>query len=160
MRYCLNVGFRFLAGAHDIRPREVEHIPDSFAAATLWLDGLVMNGDRTPANPNVLSWHGSHWLIDHGAALHFQHWWSRVTESSPREAFSVETHLFARRRTELRQFDEQFAALVDRDALERALDAVPDELLSALAVESSPRRTRAAYVAFLWKRRTPPRPFL
>jgi hypothetical protein len=33
----------------------------------------VMNLDRTPRNPNLLTWHGRTWLIDHGAALYPQH---------------------------------------------------------------------------------------
>ncbi len=45
------------------------------AAAIVWLDALVTNIDRTPRNPNLLTWQDDLWLIDHGAALYVQHTW-------------------------------------------------------------------------------------
>ncbi len=39
----------------------------------MWLDAYLTNVDRTPRNPNLLRWHGTIWLIDHGAALYLQH---------------------------------------------------------------------------------------
>ena len=39
----------------------------------MWLDALVTNVDRTPRNPNLLRWHGTLYLIDHGAALYAFH---------------------------------------------------------------------------------------
>lgn len=156
----LNVGFRLLDGAVDLHRGECCNVSDFFAAATLWLDGLVMNTDRTEANPNILSWHQSYWLIDHGAALPFHHWWQLVTEDSPREPFSLNAHFFHSRRTAMAEFDDHFAKLVDRKSIERALNQVPDELLVGAGMEATPQRTRAAYAAFLWKRRSCPRPFL
>lgn len=50
----LNVGYRFLEGAVDIKTKDSRQISDHFAAATLWLDALVMNTDRSQANPNIL----------------------------------------------------------------------------------------------------------
>ncbi len=35
----------------------------------MWFDALITNIDRTPRNPNMLTWHDRPWLIDHGAAL-------------------------------------------------------------------------------------------
>jgi len=46
--------------------------PDE-AAAIVWFDWLTTNIDRTPRNPNLLTWHGRVWLIDHGAAFFRQH---------------------------------------------------------------------------------------
>jgi hypothetical protein len=48
-------------------------VDPEFCANVVWLDALVMNLDRTPRNPNLLTWHGRTWLIDHGAALYPQH---------------------------------------------------------------------------------------
>src|SRR3954454_2704448 len=36
----LNLGFRFLEGAREIRPEEVEKAPDALACPVLWLDAL------------------------------------------------------------------------------------------------------------------------
>ena len=38
-----------------------------------WFDALIANADRSWRNPNLLFWHGALYLIDHGAALTFQH---------------------------------------------------------------------------------------
>ena len=156
----LNVGFRYLDDARDLRIRDMSHISSSFATATLWLDGLTMNIDRTEANPNVVLWRGGPWLIDNGASLSFQHWWPQVTEDSPRVASFHGEHLFSAWRDAASLVDEKYAALVDRDALEAAMRAVPDELVAAASSDGRPERTRAAYVAFLHKRCKAPRPFL
>jgi hypothetical protein len=65
---------------------------------------------------------------------------------------------------ELASWDQAMAAALPRSALEQAVDAVPDDfllpLLPAHAGGSELRREREAYVAFLWKRLKPPRPFV
>lgn len=154
----LNVGLRYLEGAATPRPEAFRAFDDDFAARVLWLDGLTQNPDRTPANPNVLAWHGRPWLIDHGAALGFHHDWAGVTEDAPREQSRYEHHLFGERAGLLARFDAELARLIDRRALDAALAAVPDELLEAASRDPA-ARTRAAYAAFLWKRLKAPRPF-
>jgi hypothetical protein len=67
----LNLGVDFLPGALPYAPARP---PDpALAAAVVWLDAPVENVDRTPRNPNLLTWHGNLWLIDHGAALWVHH---------------------------------------------------------------------------------------
>jgi hypothetical protein len=67
----VNLGVDFLPGALPYAPARP---PDpALAAAVVWLDALVENVDRTPRNPNLLTWHGNLWLIDHGAALWVHH---------------------------------------------------------------------------------------
>jgi hypothetical protein len=67
----INLGVDFLPGAMPYNPTQP---PDSqLAADVVWLDALVTNVDRTPRNPNLLRWHGSLYLIDHGAALYAFH---------------------------------------------------------------------------------------
>jgi hypothetical protein len=139
-------------------------------AAILWLDRLVMNPDRTTCNPNLLWWSGHLWPIDHGACLGFQYAWGRVTEASPREPrLMPDAHLFESGvpRDDLRAADETLAPRLNRDVLEAAVAAVPESFLRPLLgigenAEPGSRvaRRRAAYVAFLWKRLTAPRPFL
>jgi hypothetical protein len=126
----------------------------------VWLDGLVQNPDRTVKNPNLLWSHNQLWLVDHGAALGFQHDWPAVTEASPRSGrWSVTGHVLRSRASRVVAMDEPLAARVHRGALEAALDSVPDDFLVEDGGEAL-RRRRAAYVAFLWKRLTSPRPFV
>lgn len=68
-----NLGMDFLPGALPF-DGNASHGPDpDEAAAIVWFDWLVTNVDRTPRNPNMLTWHGELWLIDHGAAFFRQH---------------------------------------------------------------------------------------
>ena len=77
----------------------------------LWLDGLVMNPDRTAQNPNILLWHKRPWLIDHGAALSFHYDWADVNEQAPREAGpTLAQHLFAAHALPLSAVDAAAAA--------------------------------------------------
>lgn len=155
----LCLGVRFLAGARDLRAEEIERIPVETAASILWLDGLVMNLDRTPKNPNILSWKGQPWLIDHGASLTFQYDLGSITEQSAREPFDLSNHVLAGV-AHASLLDETLAALLPRPVLERALANVPDEWLTQAFPGDPPARLRELYVAFLWKRLKAPRPFV
>ena len=155
-----NLGFRLLDGAHVATVRELEALPDEFAARVLYLDGLTQNPDRTAANPNVLVWKSQPWLIDHGSALPFHHDWASVTEDSPRERTAFTTHVFASRAGLLERYDEELSRALGREALTAAVTAVPDEFLTQVEPKMPPRFTRSAYHSFLWKRLKSPRPFV
>lgn len=155
-----NLGFRWLEGASVLRAADAGKVDDEFALRVLWLDGLVLNPDRTASNPNVLSFRGQPWLIDHGAALTFQHDWASVDEDSPRSAVDHRLHLFGARAALLTRYDEALARTLTREVLAEVLAEVPDSFLSDRPAEWSPSRARAAYVAFLWKRLRAPRPFV
>lgn len=157
----LNLGFRFLAGARDWTARDLPGVDAQWAARVLWLDGLLMNPDRTPRNPNVLIWQHRPWLVDHGAALSFHYDWESLTEQTPREAgFDVGDHLFAASAAGMRVVDAELSALFSRDVLSSAVAAVPSDFVEAAFPGAEPARLRAAYAAFLWKRLKPPRPFV
>jgi hypothetical protein len=155
-----NLGFRWLEGASVLRAADAGTIDDEFALRVLWLDGLVLNLDRTPSNPNVLLSRGQPWLIDHGAALTFQYDWAHVSEDSPRAGMDLTLHLFGARRASLTQHDEALARVLTRELLVEVLAEVPDSFLADRPAEWSPARARSAYVAFLWKRLRAPRPFV
>jgi hypothetical protein len=158
----VNLGFRFLEDAREIRRDEVERAFDSLACSVLWLDALAMNRDRTPKNPNILVSGRRAWLVDHGAALPFHFAWRRVTEDSPRDArYPLAAHVFGSRAPRLREWDERLAGRLSRDVLAAAIAAVPASFLEPLLPRGvSLERRRRAYPAFLWKRLKPPRPFL
>jgi hypothetical protein len=147
----LNAGLDFLPGALPYRPR-VDPPPDpDLAAAIVWFDALVTNVDRTARNPNLLVWHGRHWLIDHGAALYVQHTWHEPAAHARRGFPQAAEHVLLPDAGSLAEADARLVPLLDRGALERILAAVPDEWLS---------EPREAYVAYLLARLEPPRPFV
>jgi hypothetical protein len=156
----LNLGFRWLDGATTPTARELAALDPAFVASVLFLDGLVMNPDRTPKNPNLLLWKRQPWLIDHGAALPFQHWWSEVEESSPREPSHFSSHLFGPREGLVRQYEATLASRMTREVLLRASSRIPEDFLRHAFPGEDPERVRARYAAFLWKRLKPPRPFV
>jgi hypothetical protein len=161
----LNLGFAYLDGARDLTPKQIDIVSRDDAAAIVWLDGLVMNPDRTARNPNLMLWNNRLWLIDHGASLGFQYQWSAVSEDSTGlPVAGVEPHLLRDRVTDLAEWDEIFAARLTREVVQDAVDQVPDDFLRGLRMHRDPRdddsalyRQRAAYVAFLWKRLKVPR---
>jgi hypothetical protein len=158
-----NLGFEVLEGARDLRPEDISRIPADEAAAVAWLDGLVMNPDRSWRNPNMLLWHERLWLVDHGAALFFHHDWSKVTEDSPRRPLGTSAgHAFAGFASRVAEWDVVLAEALSREVLHEAVASVPDEFLRALLqapTDGAVVRRREAYAAFLWKRLKPPRPF-
>jgi hypothetical protein len=164
----VNLGFEYLDGARDLLPGEIDSLTPHEAAAIVWLDGLVMNPDRTARNTNLMSWHGDVYLIDHGACLGFQYAWSSVTEESPMQSTpTTEPHLLRGRVNDLEEWDEIFASHITRETIEAAVAEVPDSFLEPLLPpdDAAPlveqvRRRRAAYVAFLWKRLKAPRAFI
>jgi hypothetical protein len=71
----LNLGLDFLPGSITFDP-VAGPPPDAATASRIVLfDAFVANVDRTPRNPNLLTWHARLWLIDHGASLYFHHGW-------------------------------------------------------------------------------------
>lgn len=71
-----NVGLDFLPGSLAF-DRVADGAPDATLASRIVLfDGFVANVDRTARNPNLLTWHGRLFAIDHGAALYFHHGWT------------------------------------------------------------------------------------
>ncbi|MEA2493208.1 MAG: hypothetical protein QOJ29_1119, partial [Thermoleophilaceae bacterium] len=59
----LNLGMDFLPGSLGFTAAAAAVADRAFCANVVWFDGLVMNLDRTPRNPNLLTWHGRTWLI-------------------------------------------------------------------------------------------------
>ena len=70
----LNLALDYLPGSVTFDPLMLKIEPE-LASRIVWFDAFVTNLDRTPRNTNMLVWHGQLWLIDHGAALYFQHDW-------------------------------------------------------------------------------------
>src|SRR5471032_1747332 len=72
----LNIALDYLPGSVTFDP--LVFVPDAqLASAIVWFDAFVCNVDRTARNVNMLIWHRRLWLIDHGAALYFQHGWKQ-----------------------------------------------------------------------------------
>lgn len=146
----LNLAVDFLPGAFGY---DGEHPPNADEAATImWLDAFTANVDRTPANPNLLRWHGDTWCIDHGAALYFHHSWpSRGShpERFAAQAFDSSTHIMGGVATDLPGAHDRLSATVTTDLLTQVVDQVPDAWLESAVDLPDADSVRAAYVANL-----------
>ncbi|HET7474445.1 MAG TPA: HipA family kinase [Dermatophilaceae bacterium] len=149
----LNLGVDFLPGSFGY---DGSSPPDpDLAARILWLDAFTANVDRTWANPNLLSWHGQVWAIDHGAALYFHHSWPRYGSRPQRFAgqpFDASRHVLRSVAGDVRAAHEEAAAGLDAAAFADALAGVPDEWLESAPGLADPGAVRAAYVANLLAR--------
>jgi hypothetical protein len=148
-----NLGVDFLPGALPYSPAAGWPPDPGLAAATVWLDALTMNVDRTPRNPNLLVWHDRLHLIDHGAALYRQHNPGGLDpEQDAGQPFpAIREHVLLPCAGAIDEADARLAPLVDRPLLERIAALVPDAWLSG-----SPRET---YVDWLARRLDAPRTF-
>ena len=65
----------FLASALGFDPAARPKLDPVLAARIVAFDAFAQNVDRTAKNTNLLWCAGQLWLIDHGAALYWQHDW-------------------------------------------------------------------------------------
>ena len=145
-----NLGVDFLPGSLGIeRPDGVD--PD-FAARVVWFDALTQNVDRSWRNPNLLRWHGTPWLIDHGAALYFHHDWSARATAPTRPYPTARDHVLLRVASSTAAAHAELAPCVTPEVLDEVLGLVPDEWLAGEPGFDSPDDVRSAYVDVLRRR--------
>ena len=144
----LNLGVDYLPGALPFSPAATDRPDPSFAADVVWLDALVTNVDRTPANPNLLWWHGRIWLIDHGAALYWHHTQGEPDARAPFAA--IGKHVLLPYAGSIMEADARLAPKLSREVVTDVVGLVPDDWL----VED-----RRLYVDYLLDRLAEPRVF-
>ena len=124
----LNLGVDFLPGALGFTTAAAAVADAEFCANVVWLDALVMNLDRTPRNPNLLTWHGRTWLIDHGAALYPQHSDAGLAAAARDPFRLIAEHVLLPFAGPISDADERLAGRA-ADSVAAAIDAVPPEWL-------------------------------
>jgi hypothetical protein len=135
----INLGIDFLPGAVPFDPP----VPPALAADIVWLDGWLLNVDRTARNPNLLDWHRQMWLIDFGAALYPQHGSADLAAEALRPFPALRQHVLADLAEPLAAAHERLAGPA-RAAIEDAVAIVPESWLIT--------HPSAAYAAFLGAR--------
>jgi hypothetical protein len=141
----LNLGVDFLPGALDFETGAATVAP-SLAGRIMWFDALVSNADRSWRNPNMLLWHGSLYLIDHGATLTFQHRWASAPEAAGR-AYDVSEHALLGCGALVEAADAELAPLLRTDVIRGAVAQVPGEWLAGEPGFDGVEHLRDAYVA-------------
>jgi hypothetical protein len=130
------------------------------ASTIVWLDAYVSNVDRTPRNPNMLTWHRRLWLIDHGAALYFHHVGGDYRPRAHEPFARIADHVLLPWASDLARVDATMPARLTADVLRDIVALVPDEWLQDDAAYASAHARRAAYLDYLVARMDAPRAFV
>ncbi len=141
-----NLGMDFLPGALPFDSAAGGAIDPDEAAAIVWFDWLTTNIDRTPRNPNLLTWHDRVWLIDHGAAFFRQHGPVPLSVTAGRPTPMLAEHVLLPRSGSLTDAAERLSGPA-RAAVGSAVAAVPSEWLGP-----DPKEAREQFELFLESR--------
>ncbi len=155
----LNLALDFLPGAFGFDPL-VSPPPADLAADIVWFDAFITNVDRTPRNPNLLTWHRKLWLIDHGAALYIHHTWHDYQTRSTSRFPQIRDHILLPFTGDLRAADQRLSSLLNEAFFARLAAGLPDEWFEDDPHFADNSTRRAAYVEYLSRRLAPPRAFV
>jgi len=151
----LNLALDFLPGAAAFDP-VVTPVDAPLASAIVWLDAYLANVDRTARNVNLLLWHRRLWLIDHGAALYYQHAPGSLPARA-REPFPlIRDHVLLPQAEELREADARLAARLTPEVIAGVVDLIPESWFGAPGGGPA----RSDYAEYLRRRLQPPRAFV
>lgn len=154
----LNLALDYLPGAVSYDPLTMP-VDAQLASAVVWLDALVGNVDRTARNVNLLWWHRRLWLIDHGAALVFQHQWDGHVERSARPFLPIGEHVLLPLAGALAEADARLSQRLTPAVVEVIVQQIPDAWLDDEPPFGSRERQRQAYLDHFLARLQPPRAF-
>jgi hypothetical protein len=143
----LNIGLDYLPGSVTFDP--LVFIPDAdLASAIVWFDAFVCNVDRTARNVNMLIWHRRLWLIDHGAALYFQHAWKQGEMHAKSPFPLIKDHVLLKYAGALAEVDTEMKSRLTHGRLAAIVDLIPDSWLPEDEGFSGRSAQRQAYLDF------------
>lgn len=151
----LNLALDFLPGSITFDP-VAGPLPDAAQASRIvMMDAFILNVDRTPKNPNLLSWHKDLWLIDHGAALYFHHAWTAADRLvGSRSLFApIKDHVLLPFASALQHAADQLRAVVTDGWIDQTVALLPEEWVPGDEGFDSSTSHRHAYAQWLRARR-------
>ncbi|MCU0921315.1 MAG: aminotransferase class I and II [Burkholderiaceae bacterium] len=154
----LNLALDYLPGALAYDPLTMP-VDAALASAVVWLDALVGNVDRTARNVNLLWWHRRLWLIDHGAALVFQHQWDGHLQRSTRPFLPIRDHVLLPLASALAEADAELSRRLTPARVEAIVQQIPDAWLEGEPPFDGREQQRQAYLDHLVARLQSPRAF-
>ena len=152
----LNLGLDYLPGSIAYDPA-LWRPSAELASQIVWFDALVANVDRTVRNTNLLLWHKQLYLIDHGAALYYQHDWAEFLPRARSRFAPIRQHVLLPFASVLPAADDALAPRLTPALLADIVAAVPD---SWLEIDGTAAAARTAYVEFFVRRLQAPRDFV
>ena len=100
--------------------------------------------DRTPRNPNLLYWHKTLYLIDHGAALYFHHDWENAERFVGTAFPAIQHHVLLPWARAIEEADAEFRTRLAPEVFTDILQQVPAAWLA--------EEKRAMYADLLTRR--------
>jgi len=155
----LNIALDYLPGAVMFDPL-AQKPAARLASDIVWFDAFVTNVDRTPRNANMLVWHRQLQLIDHGAALYFQHSWNEYLQRAADPFTRVKDHVLLPFAADLSEADARMSELITPRVIADVVALIPDTWLGSDAVFATSRENREAYTKYLQHRLVQPHAFV
>jgi hypothetical protein len=147
----LNLALDYLPGSVTFDP--LVYQPDAkLASAVVWFDAFVCNVDRTARNVNMLMWHRRLWLIDHGAALYFQHAWNQRDRHALTPFPRIVDHVLLKFASRLNEADAEMKARILVDKIAGIIELIPDAWLADDPGFDSKAQQRHAYLNYFTAR--------
>jgi hypothetical protein len=156
----LNLGCDFLPGALQFDGAMAGMVDESLASAIVWFDAYITNIDRTARNTNMLWWHRSLKIIDHGAALYVMHAWEGYESRVTTPFGASRDHVLLSRATHIADADAHYAALIDADLIHHITGLVPSAWWPLGQRWQAPEQARDAMRHYLVERIRFPRAFV
>jgi hypothetical protein len=147
----LNLGLDYLPGSITFDPVAGPPPDATTASRVVLFDAFVANVDRSPRNPNLLTWHARLWLIDHGASLYFHHGWGPddPLEGSRDPYPQAREHVLLPWASALPEAAAHLRATIDREVIAGVVAGVPAGWLAIDRAFPDEQAQRDAYVAWL-----------
>ena len=141
----INLALDYLPGSIMFDPL-IEQPAGELASKIVWFDAFTANVDRTPRNANMLLWHKELWLIDHGAAVFYQHNWDKFLENAANPFKQIKDHILLPFADEIEKADAELSAKLTPEILREIVELIPNDWLENADEE------RKIYLEFLTKR--------
>jgi hypothetical protein len=154
----LNLALDYLPGSFPFDPAVDRPDPD-LAARIVWFDAFATNIDRTARNPNLLLWHRTLWLIDHGACLYFHHAWDDPEARSRDRFAAIKDHVLLPFAGSLDAAAASLRTRLSNGLIEEVVAQVPKVWLAGPSPFPTVLAHRDAYTTFLRRRLDPPYDF-
>jgi hypothetical protein len=127
----LNLGLDYLPGSTMFDRAAGDRAGEGLASQIVCFDAFVTNVDRTAKNPNLLYWHKTLYLIDHGAALYFHHNWASAAQFVDSLFAPIANHVLLPWAAEIESAASELAAKLNTGIFTGILAEVPTEWLQA-----------------------------
>jgi hypothetical protein len=147
-----NLAMDYLPGSAMFDPAARDVVDPELAAKTVWFDAFITNVDRTARNPNLLCWHRSMYLIDHGAALYFHHDWGDFEQRARTPFPLIRDHVLLPWAGQLKAAGDWARPRLTETVFESVLEAVPDDWLIPEPGAETPDAKRTGYLQYLLMR--------